>query len=71
MQTVRITHCLAREIRFYDPSDPAVPAALFTARDTAAPPDLTDVREPLPSRKDQYACFAKTDRALGWARRTG
>ena len=64
MQTVRITHCLAREIRFYDPSDPAVPAALFTARDTAAPPDLTDVREPLPSRKDQYACFAKTDRAL-------
>ena len=62
MQTVAIKDTLIREVRFFAPEDPAVPKALFEA--PSPPPDLTDIRVPLPSRRREYTCAAKTGRAL-------
>ena len=62
MQSIVIKNALIRDVRFYAPDDPAVPAALFG--EPAPPPDLSGVREPLPSRRREYTCAAKTKNAL-------
>ena len=62
MEPIRIENTLARRVRFYEPNDPAVPAAL--AETPPLPPDLTGIGCPLPSRRREYTCMAKTGRAL-------
>ena len=61
MQTIVIKDALIRDVRFYAPEDPAVPEALFAP---AEAPDLTGVNIPLPSRRRDYTCFAKTQNTL-------
>lgn len=62
MQTFSVKKSSARVVEFFNANDPAVPAELFTA--TAVKPDVSAINYPLPSRKSEYTCFAKTDRAL-------
>lgn len=62
MQTITISRTLARRVEFFSPEDPKIPAALLNAYDP--PPDLSGIRCPLPSRRQDYTCAAKTDKAL-------
>ncbi len=64
MQKIHLAHVLARECRIFDLLDPAVPPALFELAQNPVKPELSAVREPLPSKKDAYTCFAETDGAL-------
>ena len=62
MQQIVLKDSLVRTARFFSPADPAVPAAL---REPGAPvPPLGEFRFPLPSRRRDYTCAAKTARAL-------
>lgn len=64
MKTVKLPYVLAREIKIYEKSDSAVPRVLFENIGNGVPGELADVCEELPSGKNSYTCFAKTDRAL-------
>ncbi len=62
MQKITLTDSLARYVTFFAPDDPAVPAALGQKKTPV--PDLSGVRRPLPSRRRDYTCAAKTAKAL-------
>ena len=62
MQKITLTDSLARYVTFFAPDDPAVPAA--PGWDVTPVPDLSEIRRPLPSRRRDYTCAAKTAKAL-------
>ena len=62
MKTIILKSSLAREVKIYGKYDSAVPKALFSVKSGA--PDLSGVLYPLPSRKKDYTCFAKSEKAL-------
>ena len=62
MKSIILKNTLAREIKIYDRYSSAVPKALFSVKKEA--PDLSGVLHPLPSRKKDYTCFAKSAKAL-------
>ncbi len=62
MQTFKIHSTLARNISFFLRRDPAVPKALFAAKNEK--PDLSGVNVPLPARKKDYFCAVDSGRAL-------
>lgn len=62
MQTFSIPNTLARVVKIYDRFDNAVPKELFSQKSGA--PDLSEVQFPLPSKKRDYTCFAKSEKAL-------
>ncbi|MCR5042167.1 MAG: hypothetical protein K6C36_08750 [Clostridia bacterium] len=64
MEKLRLKHVLLRETEFFDKASPAVPKELFSAVGVGAPPELSGLPEPLPSKKSEYTCFARTDAAL-------
>ena len=65
MQSLKIPHAVAREIRIYDKFDAAVPARLFEqTRSVPAETELDAIHVPLPSKKSDYSCFAKTNTSL-------
>ncbi len=61
MKALQIDRCFARRVRIYDKNDPAVPEALSGA---PTPPDLAGIACPLPARRRDYTCMAKTGRAV-------
>lgn len=62
MKTIILKSSLAREVKIYGKYDSTVPKALFSVKSGA--PDLSGVLYPLPSRKKDYTCFAKSEKAL-------
>ena len=62
MQKIKLTASLVRSVTFFDPADPRVPAALNETPGRI--PDLSDITRPLPARRREYTCAAKTDKAL-------
>ena len=64
MQSIRLSDVLARVIQIHELTDPAVPAALFSAPQDTGVPFIQEIRYPLPSAKHSYTCFAKTKRAV-------
>ena len=61
MQTFTVFSGWARRSEFFRPDDPCVPSAL---REPSVPPELSGVRVPLPARKKDYTCCARTAGAL-------
>lgn len=64
MKKVKLPYVLAREIKIYEKTDSAVPKALFENMGNGVPDELSSVRGELPSKREAYTCFAKTDKAL-------
>ena len=64
MKTVKLPFVLAREIKIYEKTDSAVPKLLFENIGNGVPDELESVCEDLPSKKNSYTCYAKTDKAL-------
>lgn len=64
MKTVKLPYVLAREIKIYEKTDSAVPKLLFENIGNGVPDELESVCEDLPSKKNSYTCYAKTDKAL-------
>ncbi len=62
MKSIKLKNTLAREVKFYGKYDSAVPKALLSVKSKA--PDLSGVLYPLPARKKDYTCFARTNKAL-------
>ena len=62
MQTFSIPNTLARVVKIYDRFAPEVPKELFSVK--SGKPDLEDIDFPLPSKKRDYTCFAKSEKAL-------
>ncbi len=62
MKTIKLKNSLAREVKIYGKYDSAVPKGAFSVKSGA--PDLSGVLYPLPSRKKDYTCFAKSKNAL-------
>ncbi len=62
MKSIKLKNTLARKVCFYDRYSSLVPKALFSAGKEA--PDLSGVLYPLPSKKKDYTCFAKSSKAL-------
>lgn len=62
MQTFSIPNTLARVVKIYDRFAPEVPKELFSVK--SGKPDLEDIDFPLPSKKRDYTCFAKSVKAL-------
>lgn len=62
MQTFTVKNNLARFRKIYLKCEQGIPAELFSA--TCEKPDVSGIMYPLPSRKKDYTCFVKTDRAL-------
>ncbi len=72
MQSLKIPHAVAREIRIYDKFDAAVPARLFEqTRSVPAETELDAIHVPLPSKKSDYSCFAKTNTSLWMGAKNG
>ena len=65
----RLTPQPARFCTQYRTEDPAVPAALLTMQPQA--PDLADFPLPLPSRKQDYTCFAQDGDVTWYGATTG
>ena len=64
MKTVKLPFVLAREIKIYEKDDSSVPEKLFENSGNGVPADFAEINEELPSEKNSYTCFAKTDKAL-------
>ncbi len=64
MKIVKLPYVLAREIRIYEKTDSAVPKFLFENTEKGLPDELASICEELPSKKESYTCYAKTDKAL-------
>lgn len=62
MQTFSIPNTLARVVKIYDRFAPEVPKELFSVK--SGKPDLEGIDFPLPSKKRDYTCFAKSEKAL-------
>ncbi len=62
MKSIKLKSTLARKIAIYSRYAKEVPKELFTVKKEA--PDLSGVMYPLPARKKDYTCFAKTAKAL-------
>ena len=62
MQTITLRETLARYAAIFDPADPAVPKELGVTQTQL--PDLSGITCPLPARRQDYTCAAKTDRAI-------
>ena len=62
MNAIRIDSTFRRRVRFFESADAGIPAALFEPAEGL--PDLTKITQPLPSRKQDYTCFAETTDAL-------
>lgn len=62
MQHIVLTDSVVRTARFYPAGDPEVPAAL--GKENAPLPDLSGFHFPLPSRRRDYTCAARTKNAL-------
>ena len=69
MQTFTVKNTLARTVSILLKDDPAVPAELFSV--AAQKPDVSDIKLPLPSKKSDYICFCKTDKALWMGAKNG
>ena len=65
----RLTPQPARFCKQYRTEDPAVPRELFSAQSTA--PDLTGFPLPLPSRKQDYTCYAQDGDVIWYGATTG
>ena len=64
MKTIKLPYVLAREVDFYNKNDSAVPKPLFENINCGVPFELASVSEVLPSEKESYTCYAKTEKAL-------
>lgn len=62
MKTFRVRNNLGRFKKIYLKCEAGIPAELFSAG--CEKPDVSGIMYPLPSRKKDYTCFVKTDRAL-------
>ncbi len=62
MQTFSIPNTIARVVTIYDRFDTQVPKELFSQKSDK--PDLENIDFPLPSKKRDYTCFAKSEKAL-------
>ena len=69
MRKIVIKDCLARRARIFAPDDPAIPRRLFEAK--SEKPELSGIKRALPSKKSEYTCFAKTDRAVWMGAKNG
>lgn len=62
MKTFKVRNNSGRFRKVYFKRESGIPAELFTA--VCEKPDLSGINWPLPSRKKDYTCFVKTDKAL-------